>query len=145
AKYLSLRALGWPAERLRIVIVHDRERNLVHAALVAYYDNNAYLLDIEIAAVTDHRRVGRYVPIFAISEKGWWSYNPVPSDMARPVGAAPPTAVEAIREPARSKETAGDANAPARKAARKASVKAAIAPAIEPGERTEEIFAPGAR
>lgn len=78
AKYLSLRALGWPAERLRVAVVHDNARDLVHAALIAYEGGHAYLLDIEIAEVTDHRNVARYVPIFAISENGWWSYRTLP-------------------------------------------------------------------
>ena len=75
AKYLSLRALGWPAERLRIVVVHDNTRDLVHAALIAYHGGSGYLLDIEINQVTDQRAVARYMPIFAISETGWWSYQ----------------------------------------------------------------------
>lgn len=79
AKYLSLRALGWPAERLRVAVVHDNARDLVHAALIAYHGGNAYLLDIEIAEVTDHRNVSRYIPIFAISENGWWSYRAQPA------------------------------------------------------------------
>jgi predicted transglutaminase-like cysteine proteinase len=76
AKYLSLRALGWPAERLRLAVIHDKDRDLVHAALIAYHGGGAYLLDIEIAEVTEQRQVARYVPIFAISETGWWSYRP---------------------------------------------------------------------
>ena len=114
AKYLSLRALGWPAERLRIVVVHDRARDLVHAALVAYHRGAGYLLDIEIPEITDQRRVGRYMPIFAIGESGWWSYNSAPADVAP------------VRAPVR------------------AAVKAEAEPALDPAERTEEIFAPGA-
>jgi predicted transglutaminase-like cysteine proteinase len=75
AKFLSLRALGWPAERLRVAVVHDNARDLVHAALIAYHGGNAYVLDIEIAEVTDHRAIARYAPIFSISENGWWSYK----------------------------------------------------------------------
>jgi predicted transglutaminase-like cysteine proteinase len=101
AKYLSLRALGWPAERLRVAVVHDNARDLVHAALIAYHGGNAYLLDIEIAEVTNHRDVARYVPIFAISETGWWSYRPAaPVEVAKAVGRVaastppPPPVVE---------------------------------------------------
>lgn len=145
AKYLSLRALGWPAERLRIVVVYDRERDLVHAALVAYHEGVGYLLDIEIGAVTDARRVGRYLPIFAISEKGWWSYNPVPADTARPAGVTQPAAVAPVGEPARAKEPAREADTPARGSVRKVTAKAEAEPALDPDERTEEIFSPGAK
>lgn len=130
AKYLSLRALGWPAERLRLVVVHDRARDLVHAALVAYHGGNAYLLDIEIGAVTEQRRVARYVPIFAIGETGWWSYRPVPAtEVARtpdpPPNPAPP--------PPRLSERAQETGA------------AAAHPASEPGAAIEETRVSGAR
>ena len=86
AKYLSLKALGWPAERLRVAVVHDNARDLVHAALVAYHGGGAYVLDIEITEVTDHRAIARYVPIFSISENGWWSYQPLaPAEAAKAV------------------------------------------------------------
>ncbi len=127
AKYLSLRALGWPAERLRIVVVHDRERDLVHAALVAYHGGTGHLLDIEIPEVTDQRRVARYQPIFAIGETGWWSFNPSPLDMARPADVKP---VGAMRPAAVGKLPLGKIEADS---------------TLDPGERTEEIFAPGAR
>jgi len=59
----------------------------VHAALIAYHGGQAYLLDIEIAEVTDHRNVARYVPIFSISETGWWSYQALsPTEAAKGVG-----------------------------------------------------------
>ncbi|MCW5774599.1 MAG: transglutaminase-like cysteine peptidase, partial [Rhodospirillaceae bacterium] len=75
AKYLSLRALGWPAERLRVAVIEDRARNLVHSVLIAYHEGRALVLDIEIETVTDQRRIDRYAPIFAIAENGWWSYR----------------------------------------------------------------------
>lgn len=75
AKYLSLRSLGWPPERLRIVVVQDRLRDLVHAVLVAADGDAGYLLDIEITDVIEHRRAARYAPIFAISETAWWSFS----------------------------------------------------------------------
>nr|WP_281721764.1 transglutaminase-like cysteine peptidase [Nitrosomonas nitrosa] len=91
AKYLSLRALGWPAEQLQIVVVNDRTRDLVHAALIARQGDGAYLLDIEIAEVTDHRRVTRYAPIFSINETAWFSYqSSAPVDVERSI-SAPPT------------------------------------------------------
>lgn len=75
AKYLSLRALGWPPERLQIVVVQDRIRDLVHAVLIAAHGDARYLLDIEITEVIDHRRASRYAPIFAINETAWWSFS----------------------------------------------------------------------
>ncbi len=103
AKFLSLRALGWPAERLRVVVVQDNARDLVHAALIAYHGANAFVLDIEIAEVTDHRAIARYAPIFSISENGWWSYK-VPSavEAAAAVVKATERAAERPVTPARA-------------------------------------------
>jgi len=115
AKYLSLRALGWPAERLRIVVVNDLDRDLVHAALVVYHGGTGYVLDIEIPEVTDQRKVARYQPIFAIGETGWWSFNPPTTDTVR--------TVRAVTKPL---EAEGEAK-------------------LDAAERTEMIFAPGAK
>ena len=101
AKYLSLRALGWPAERLRVAVVHDNARDLVHAALIAYHGGDAYVLDIEFPAVTDHRKIARYAPIFSISENGWWSYKAL-----SPVEAAAALAKAAERPAERKTERA---------------------------------------
>jgi predicted transglutaminase-like cysteine proteinase len=105
AKYLSLKALGWPAERLRVAVVHDNARDLVHAALIAYHGGDAYVLDIEITEVTDHRNIARYLPIFSISENGWWSYQTVPP-------------VEAAKAIAKATDGAAAERAAARVAAR---------------------------
>lgn len=115
AKYFSLRALGWPAERLRVVVVNDLDRDLVHAALVVYHGGTGYVLDIEIPEVTDQRKVARYKPIFAIAETGWWSFDVPAIDTVRAVRAATKPVV-----------AEGEAK-------------------IDAAERTEEIFAPGAK
>lgn len=101
AKFLSLRALGWPAERLRVAVVHDNARDLVHAALIAFHGGNAFVLDIEIAEVTDHRQIARYAPIFSISENGWWSYK-VPSAVEAATAVVKATERAAERPPARA-------------------------------------------
>jgi len=100
AKLLSLRALGWPAERLRVAVVHDNARDLVHAVLIAYYAGHAYVLDIEITEVTDHRNIARYVPIFSIGENGWWSYRALPpAEVAKAVGEESSAAVKPEPKP----------------------------------------------
>ncbi|MBL8665528.1 MAG: transglutaminase-like cysteine peptidase [Candidatus Odyssella sp.] len=127
AKFLSLRALGWPAERLRVAVVHDNARDLVHAALIAYHGGNAWVLDIEIAEVTEHRAIARYVPIFAISENGWWSYAAPsaaeaaaalakaaerPRERERAVAAEPPRSPHLRHKPARAARLAARAPRP---------------------------------
>lgn len=122
AKYLSLRALGWPAERLRVAVVRDTARDLVHAALIAYHGGTGYVLDIEIPEVTDHRKIARYAPIFAIGESGWWSYDALPpAEGAAPVAqraerAAP--RISAVPAPPRSPHLRHPLGRPAKRAVR---------------------------
>ena len=44
-KYVSLRALGFPADKLRIVVVRDVLRNIAHAVLAVYLDNDILIMD----------------------------------------------------------------------------------------------------
>jgi predicted transglutaminase-like cysteine proteinase len=154
AKYLSLRALGWPAERLRIVVVHDRARDLVHAALVAYHGGRAYLLDIEIAEVTDVADVERYSPIFAISEEGWWSFRAGETVVTRSDETRPDAAEKPPAGPDTAATPPAKAEAPAKAAAKsEAATRPVARPEIEAkppsrpeaGEKHEAAVKPPAK
>lgn len=75
AKYTALRALGVPEERLRLAIVHDKEKNIPHAVLVVYEEGTALILDNQTPGVRDSSRVGRYRPIFSINRTAWWLHT----------------------------------------------------------------------
>jgi predicted transglutaminase-like cysteine proteinase len=78
AKYMSLRATGIPASRLRIMIVQDTNLGgITHAVLGVYDDTQTlYLLDNQITQVVRADSVYHYKPIYSINEQGWWSYTP---------------------------------------------------------------------
>lgn len=73
-KYFSLKELGVPAEDMRIVVVRDTVRNLAHAVLVVYLDDNAYVLDNVSSAVLPHSRVRQYSPQYSINELSRWAH-----------------------------------------------------------------------
>ncbi|MBL1147889.1 MAG: hypothetical protein HND56_03695 [Pseudomonadota bacterium] len=76
AKYASLRALGVPAERLRIAIVHDKIKNIPHAVLIVYAENGqSYVLDNQDKAMRNINNVTRYKPIFSINQGSWWMHR----------------------------------------------------------------------
>lgn len=76
AKYASLRALGMPAERLRIAIVHDKIKNIPHAVLIVYAENGqSYVLDNQDKAMRNINSVTRYKPIFSINQASWWMHR----------------------------------------------------------------------
>lgn len=77
AKYSFLRALGWPADKLRIVIVHDTQLDLNHAILAAYTDEGVMIGDNQISGLARAERIRHYRPIYSINEQAWWLHRPV--------------------------------------------------------------------
>lgn len=75
AKYFLLRASGVPAEQLRIVVVHDSEAGLAHAAVLAHVDGEALLLDNQIPEAVSAATVRHYRPLYAMNESGWWVFK----------------------------------------------------------------------
>ncbi|MCD6034860.1 MAG: conserved periplasmic protein of unknown function [Rickettsiales bacterium] len=73
-KYFSLLALGVREEDMRLVIMNDRRKGVIHAALSVDIDGKTYLLDNQTPDVVVYHTLGRYRPIYAINTKGWWRY-----------------------------------------------------------------------
>ena len=75
AKYVSLRALGVPEDRLRVAIVHDLQKDMPHAVLILYTDHGALILDNQNERVENASNVTRYRPIFTINRNAWWLHT----------------------------------------------------------------------
>ncbi len=75
AKYASLRALGVPEERLRLAIVHDKQKNIPHAILIVYTERGAMVLDNQNKSMKASSAVNRYRPIFSINRTAWWLHT----------------------------------------------------------------------
>ncbi len=75
AKYAALRALGVPEERLRMAIVHDTVKDIPHAVLVVYTEQDAYILDNQSETLQSATQGTRYRPIFSINRLGWWLHT----------------------------------------------------------------------
>ncbi len=75
SKYLTLRALGWPPERLRIVILRDMNLKVMHAILAVEMGGDFKILDNQISLVVDSKRIHHYSPVFSVSETGWWRHK----------------------------------------------------------------------
>jgi len=74
-KYLSLRALGWPAEKMRIVVLHDANLNVAHANLVVDLDHRRLVLDNQFPQVIEQSRIHHYKPIYGVNEENWWRFS----------------------------------------------------------------------
>ena len=75
-KYVSLRSVGFPVERLRMVVVQDTLRDLAHAVLAVYLDDDVVILDNLTNAVLSHDRVFQYVPYYSVNETTRWAHVP---------------------------------------------------------------------
>lgn len=75
AKFMSLRALGWPSSRLRIVVVNDLNLRLQHAVLVVELDDAAYVLDNQSPTVMRADRIRHYAPVYSVGEESWWLHR----------------------------------------------------------------------
>ena len=74
AKYFTLKALGFPPDKMRIVVLRDTVRNLAHAVLVVYLNDDAYVLDNLSSAVLSHTRFKHYTPQYSVNELGRWAH-----------------------------------------------------------------------
>lgn len=75
AKYMSLRAMGWPSSKLRIVVLQDQNLRIAHAVLAVRMNGTFYILDNQIKTVVNHRRIHHYRPIYSMNEQHWWFHR----------------------------------------------------------------------
>jgi predicted transglutaminase-like cysteine proteinase len=73
-KFFALLELGFPADSLRIVALRDKIRNIDHAVLAAYVDDEVYILDNVSPLVLPHSRYGHYQPIFSVNLEYKWTH-----------------------------------------------------------------------
>lgn len=73
---MSLRALGWDNDHMRIVVLKDLNLDIAHAVLVVYRDGLAWVLDNQIGEVVAADRIRHYRPYYSINEDSWWLHRP---------------------------------------------------------------------
>ena len=76
AKYYALRELGISSASMRIVAVKDTIRQMGHAVLIVYMNNDAYVLDNQTRLVLSHAKFSHYVPQFSVNETTRWAHIP---------------------------------------------------------------------
>lgn len=74
-KYFTLRALGWSADDMKIVVLQDMNLGIAHAILVVSLDKKKMVLDNQIGLVVDSKRIKHYRPIYSLNENGWWRHR----------------------------------------------------------------------
>lgn len=74
AKYVSLRALGFAEDTLRLAIVYDTDLQLPHAVLIVYLDGKPLVLDNQTNNVKSADALKHYMPIYSINQLAWWRH-----------------------------------------------------------------------
>ncbi len=76
AKYLSLRALGFPSERLRVAVVYDRKEREDHAVLLVSTAAETVVLDNKYQRVVSWADTrSRYEPYYSFNEASVWIHT----------------------------------------------------------------------
>jgi predicted transglutaminase-like cysteine proteinase len=73
-KYVTLRELGFPAEKLRIVVLQDTLRAVPHAVLAVYLDDRILIMDSLFDAILPDTQVTFYVPQYSVNETTRWAH-----------------------------------------------------------------------
>ena len=73
-KYFTLKEIGVDPKSMRVVVLRDTVRNLAHAVLAVYINNDAYILDNVSNSVLSHKNLVNYSPQFSINEYGRWAH-----------------------------------------------------------------------
>jgi predicted transglutaminase-like cysteine proteinase len=68
AKYYSLKALGFPTDTLRILVLRDTRRQMMHAVLVVEDEGESLLLDNLSDRLLTWAEAPYYKPIYSINE-----------------------------------------------------------------------------
>ncbi len=75
AKYYTLKALGFPAERMQILVLNDRVRRLPHAVLVVTLEGQELVLDNLNTSIVTWDQTRDYRPIYSINEDAYWLHG----------------------------------------------------------------------
>lgn len=74
AKYTTLAALGVPESRMRLVVLQDTRRDVVHAVLAISSGDDTLVLDNLQERVVSHRRLTSYAPYYSVNADGAWAH-----------------------------------------------------------------------
>jgi len=72
AKFMSLRALGFSNDKMRIVVLQDLNLGVAHAVLAVQHHGEVLILDNQNTHVIEASRIHHYKPFYSVNETGWW-------------------------------------------------------------------------
>lgn len=73
-KFMSLRALGFSNDELRLVVVENLNNGVQHTVILVDFHGRVLQLDNRVDQVVRAKTVHHYKPIYAANENAWWLY-----------------------------------------------------------------------
>ena len=74
-KFMSLRALGFPQDSMRVVVLQDMNLGVAHAVMSIEQDGRTLILDNQVSQVVPHEKIRHYKPIYSVNETHWWLHR----------------------------------------------------------------------
>lgn len=113
-KYFSLLQLGFAPRQLRIVIVKDRNRGVLHAVLTVELGSKIYVLDSLRSEPVEQQFTLKYEPISSVNTDGRWAHVVTPQIRSRFLAelnkSAPENRAEAEPKPAKVQKPVVDSS-----------------------------------
>ena len=75
AKFMSLRALGFPQERMRVVVLQDLNLGVAHAVMSIEHGGRTLILDNQVSRVVPDTAIRHYRPVYSVNETHWWLHR----------------------------------------------------------------------
>ena len=73
AKFFALRELGFANHELRIAVVFDNLRQIGHAVLAVYTEDDILILNNQTDTIASHSRYDHFMPIYLVNETTLWA------------------------------------------------------------------------
>lgn len=74
-KFLSLRALGFGDDELRLVAVMDLRQDVEHVVTLVRVGRRTLVLDNRVDGLVEADSVRHYKPVYSANERAWWHYK----------------------------------------------------------------------
>ena len=78
AKFFALRELGFANRNLRIAVVFDNLRQIGHAVLAVYTEDDILILNNQTDTIAYHARYDHFMPMYLVNETALWA-APLPT------------------------------------------------------------------
>jgi predicted transglutaminase-like cysteine proteinase len=75
AKFMSLRALGFAPERMRVVVLQDLNLGVPHAVMSLEHGGRTLILDNQVDRVVPDTAIRHYRPVYSVNETHWWLHR----------------------------------------------------------------------